>query len=69
MAQEASVSASCRNETVISIPTGWNGKSGVPPKFVPRIPFAFQPVEPEILAKWKAPGQALVPQISFGLPE
>ena len=56
------------NGTVISVPTGWNGKSGVPPMVVclfqkipfdPRISFAFQPVEPEILAKWKAPQASL----------
>ena len=23
--------------------------------FIPRLPFSFQPVEPEILGKWKAP--------------
>ena len=41
-----------------------NGRNGGPPKvvrlfrkfpFEPRVPFAFQPVGPEILAKWKVP--------------
>ena len=48
------------NETLISVPFGWNGKSGVPLRlsicsrkfpFELCIPFAFQMVGPEILAK------------------
>ena len=50
--------------TVISVPMEWNGKSRGPSKVVrlfPKIPFdqrvpapfAFQPAEPELSAKWK----------------
>ena len=51
-------------ERHVSVPVGCNEKSGAASKVVrlfrkfplePRVPFAFQPVEPEILAKWKAP--------------
>lgn len=43
----------------ISVPTGWKGKSGVPPKVVhffrkipfdPRDLFTFQPIEHKIVA-------------------
>ena len=48
----------------ISIPTAWNGKSGIPRRSPirsgklpvgPLVPFAFQPVGGDILAKWKLP--------------
>ena len=53
----------CANGTVISLPAGWNGQSEVPLNigcsgtfpFGLCVSFAFQPVGPKILAKWKVP--------------
>ena len=53
----------CAKGTGIYVPAGWNGKWGIPQKVVRlfrkfpvelRVPFAFKPVEPEILPKWNA---------------
>ena len=54
----------CANGTGISVPSGWNGKRGILQKVSVcsgkfpvelRVPFAFKPVEKEILPTWKAP--------------
>jgi len=47
-----------------SVPTGWNGKSGIAQRVVRlfrkiSVLFAFKPVEPDILPTWKAPWSVL----------
>ena len=53
----------CANRTEICVPAGWNGKSGIARKIArlfrkisgrTALPFAFKPVELEILPTWKA---------------
>lgn len=41
---------------IISVRTVCTGKL----PFNPRVPFAFEPVEPKMFAKWKAPQSEVV---------